>query len=140
MKKPAVFKLHFQNPVQIVHVYEVLRSGSFFQKFHGRFNLMSIFFTFHRFYEKTYEKTYQFYGLFPNVLSLCARSRNFVISKFFWKEWRGCFNILTIYDSFAQFAATFVTKLMKISAIFFTYFETSTLFLQVYKVSSLANQ
>ena len=49
---------------------------------------MSIFFTFHRFYEKTYEKTYQFYGLFPNVLSLCARSRNFVISKFFWKEWR----------------------------------------------------
>ena len=88
MKKPAVFIIDFQNPVQIVHVYGVLRSGYFFQKFHGRFNLMSIFFTFHRFYEKTYEKTYQFYGLFPNVLSLCARSRNFVISKFFWKEWR----------------------------------------------------
>ena len=58
MKKPAVFIINFQNPVQIVHVYEVLRSGSFFQKFHGRFNLMSIFFTFHRFYEKTYQKTY----------------------------------------------------------------------------------
>ena len=49
---------------------------------------MSIFFTFHRFYEKTYEKTYQFYGLFPNVLSLCARSQNFVIWKFFLKKWR----------------------------------------------------
>ena len=49
-------------------------------------NLMSIFFTFHRFYEKTYVKTYQFYGLFPNVLSLCARSQNFVIWKFFLKK------------------------------------------------------
>ena len=49
---------------------------------------MSIFFTFHRFYEKTYEKTYQFYGLFPNVLSLSARSQNFVICKFFLKRWR----------------------------------------------------
>ena len=88
MKKPAVFIIHFQNPVQIVHVSEVLGSGSFFQKFHGRFNLMSIFFTFHRFYEKTYEKTYQFYGLFPNVLSLCPRSQNFVIWKFFLKEWQ----------------------------------------------------
>ena len=87
MKKPVVFIIHFQNPVQIVHVYEVLRFGSFFQKFHGRFNLMSIFFTFHRFYEKTYEKTNQFYGLFPNVLSLCARSQNFVIWKFFLKKW-----------------------------------------------------
>ena len=86
MKKPAVFIINFQNPVQIVHVYEVLRSGSFFQKCHGCFNLMSIFFTFHRFYEKTYEKTYQFYGLFPNVLSLCARSQNFVIGKFFLKK------------------------------------------------------
>ena len=86
MKKPAVFIINFQNLVQIVHVYEVLQSGSFFQKFHGRFNLMSIFFTFHRFYKKTYEKTYQFYGLFPNVLSLCARSQNFVIGKFFLKK------------------------------------------------------
>ena len=87
MKKPVVFIINFQNPVQIVHVYEVSRFGSFFQKFHGRFNLMSIFFTFHRFYEKTYEKTYLFYGLFPNVLSLCARSQNFVIWKFFLKKW-----------------------------------------------------
>ena len=88
MKKPAVFIMHFESPVQFVHDYEFLRSGYFFQKFHGRFNLMSIFFTFHRFYEKTYEKTYQFYGLFPNVLSLCARSQNFVIWKFFLKKWR----------------------------------------------------
>ena len=87
MKKPVVFIIYFQNPVQIVHVYEVLRSGSFFQKFHGRFNLMSIFFTFHGFYEKTYEKTNQFYGLFPNVLSLCARPQNFVICNFFLKKW-----------------------------------------------------
>ena len=51
-----------------------------------------------------------------------------------------CFNILTIYDSLAQFGATFATKFMKRSNIFFTYFETSTLFLQLYKVSSIANQ
>ena len=87
MKKTPVFIIHSQNPIQIVHFYEVSRSASFFKKFHGRFNLMSIFFTFHRFYEKTYEKTYQFYGLFPNVLSLCGRSKNFVIWKFFLKKW-----------------------------------------------------
>ena len=87
MKKPTVFITHFQNPVQIVHVYKVLRYASFFQKFHGRFNLMSIFSTFNRFYQKTYKKTYQFYGLFPNVLSLCAHSQNFVIWNFFKKKW-----------------------------------------------------
>ena len=60
MKEPAVFIMHFESPVQFVHDYEFLRSGYFFQKFHGRFILMSIFFTFHRFCKKTYEKTYQF--------------------------------------------------------------------------------
>ena len=88
MKKTPVFIIHFQNPIQIVHFYEVSRSASFFKKFHGRFNLMSIFFTFHCFYEKTYKKTYQFYGLFPNVLSLCAHSQSFVLGKFFLKKWR----------------------------------------------------
>ena len=88
MKKPAVFIMHFQNPVQIVYFYEVLRSASFFQKFHGRFNIMSIFFTFHRFYQKTYKKTFQFYGLFPNALSLSAHSQKFVIWKSFLKKWR----------------------------------------------------
>ena len=88
MKKTPVFIIHFQNPIQIVHFYEVSRSASFFKKFHGRFNLMSIFFTFHRFYEKTCKKTYQFYGLFLNVLSLCAHSQSFVLGKFFLKKWR----------------------------------------------------
>ena len=59
--------------------------------------------------------------------------------RFFLKN-ASCFNILTIYDSFAEFGATFRTKFMKRPTIFFTYFETSTLFSQVYKVSSLANQ
>ena len=63
-----------------------------------------------------------------------------LLSASFFKKNGGSFNILTIYDSFVQFGATFATKSMKISATFFTYFETSTLFLQVYKVSSLANQ
>ena len=58
----------------------------------------------------------------------------------FFKKNGCCFNILTIYDSFVQFGATFATKFMKRPTIFFTYFQTSTLFLQVYKVSSLANQ
>ena len=58
----------------------------------------------------------------------------------FFKKNGGCFNILTIYDSFAQFGATFATKFMKRPTIFFTYFKTLTLLLQVYKVSLLANQ
>ena len=87
-EKSCCFIIYFQSSVQIVHVDEVLRSGYFFQKFDGRLNLMSIFFTFHRFCEKVYEKTYQFYSLFSNVLSLCARSQNFVIWKFFLKKWR----------------------------------------------------
>ena len=87
-EKSCCFIIYFQSSVQIVHVDEVLRSGYFFQKFDGPLNLMSIFFTFHRFCEKVYEKTYQFYSLFSNVLSLCARLQNFVIWKFFLKKWR----------------------------------------------------
>ena len=81
MKRPAVFIPYFQSPFQIVQVYQVLHSEYFFffRKFDGRFNLMSILFTFHQFCEKTYEKTYQFYDLFSNFPSLCARSQNFVI-------------------------------------------------------------
>ena len=63
-----------------------------------------------------------------------------LLSASFFKKNGGSFNILTIYDSFVQFGATFATKFMKRPHIFFTYFQTSTLFLQVYKVSSLANQ
>ena len=81
MKRPAVFIPYFQSPFQIVQVYQVLHSEYFFffRKFDGRFNLMSILFTFHQFCEETYEKTYQFYDLFSNFPSLCARSQNFVI-------------------------------------------------------------
>ena len=165
MKRPAVFIPYFQSPFQIVQVYQVLHSEYFFfRKFDGRFNLMSILFTFHQFCEKTYEKTYQFYDLFSNFLSLCARSQNFVIWKFLLKKWRlfqnvnnllfilatlsnicaciqtshhyvhackilssenfywkndGSFKMLTIYYSFRQLWAIFVTKLMKRCTIFF---------------------
>ena len=58
----------------------------------------------------------------------------------FFKKNGGCLNIFIIYDSFVEFGATFATKFMKRPTIFFTYFETSTLFLQLYKVSSIVNQ
>ena len=70
MKKPAIFIIHLQNPLQIVHVYEILQSASFFQKFHGPFNLMSIFLTFHRFYEK---------NLWKDVPILWLISKRFII-------------------------------------------------------------
>ena len=82
MKRPAVFITYFQSTIQIVHVYQILRSEYFFQKFVGRFNLMSTFFAFHHFCKKTYEKIYQCYGLILNIVSSCARSQNFVIWKF----------------------------------------------------------
>ena len=79
MKKPAVFITYFQNTIQIVHVYQILRSEYFFKKFVGRFNLMSTFFAFQHFCEKTYSKTYRFYDLFPKFPSWCGRSQNFVV-------------------------------------------------------------
>ena len=35
MKRPAVFITYFQSTIQIVHVYQILRSEYFFQKFVG---------------------------------------------------------------------------------------------------------
>ena len=64
MKRPVVFITYFQSTIQIVQVYQILHSEYFFQNFFGRFNLMSTFFAFHHFCEKTYEKTYPFYDLF----------------------------------------------------------------------------
>ena len=122
-EKTCCFIIYFQRPVQIVHVDEVLRSGYFFQKFDGPLNLMSIFFTFHRFCEKVYEKTYQFYSLFSNVLFLCARSQNFLIWNIFFFLNSGCFKMLTIYFSFPQLWATFAIKLNKRTTIFYTYLK-----------------
>ena len=69
MKGPAVFITHFQSTIRIGRVYQVLPSGYFFPKFDGHLNLMSTFFAFPPFYEKTYEKTCNFYDLFSNILS-----------------------------------------------------------------------
>ena len=87
-ERPAIFITYFQSTIQIVYAYQALRSEYFFQKFVGSFNLMSIFFALHHFCEKTYEKTYQFNDLFSNFLSLCARSKSFVVWKFLLKKWR----------------------------------------------------
>ena len=122
-EKTCCFIIYFQRPVHIVHVDEVLRSGYFFQKFDGPLNVMSIFFTFHRFCEKVYEKTYQFYSLFSNVLFLCARSQNFLIWNIFFFLNSDCFKMLTIYFSFPQLWATFAIKLNKRTTIFYTYLK-----------------
>ena len=139
MKRPAVFIPYFQSPFQIVQVYQVLHSEYFFfRKFDGRFNLMSILFTFHQFCEKTYEKTYQFYDLFSNFPSLCARSQNFVIWKFLLKKWRlfqNVNNLLFILATLSNICDKTYEKIYH----FFQYFETSTLFLHVHKISWSAN-
>ena len=43
--------------------------------------------------------------------------------------------MLTIFYSFLQLWATFAAKLMKSPTMFFTYIQSSTLFLHVYKIS-----
>ena len=93
MKRRAIFITYFQSTIQIVQVYQILRSEYFFQKFAGRFNLMSIFFAFHHFCEKTYEKTYRFYDLFSNFQLLSARSENFIVSNFFSRKCRPFLNV-----------------------------------------------
>ena len=93
MKRPAVFITYFQSTIQIVHVYQILRSEYFFQKFVGWFNLMSTFLAFHHFCEKTYKETYQFHDLFSNFLSLCGRWQNFVVQKLFSRKWRPFLNV-----------------------------------------------
>ena len=93
MKRPAVFITYFQSTIQIVHVYQILLSEYFFQKFVGCLNLMSTFFAFHHICKKSYKKTYKFYDLFSNYSSLRARSQNFVIWKLFSRKWRPFLNI-----------------------------------------------
>ena len=94
MKRPAVFITYFQSPGQIMHVHKVSRSAYFFQKFYGGFNLMSMFFAFHHFYEKTYEKTYWFYDLFSKFLWLYIGSQNFFAWNFLIKKWRLFENVI----------------------------------------------
>ena len=93
MKRPAVFITYFQSTIQIVHVYQILRSEYFFQKFVGRFNLMSTFFAFQHFCEKTYSKTYRFYDWFSKFLSLYTRWQNLVVWNFFSRKWRPFLNV-----------------------------------------------
>ena len=93
MKRPTVFITYFQSTIQNVHVYQILRSEYFFQKFVGRFNLMSTFFAFQHFCEKTYSKTYRFYDWFSRFPSLCVRSQNLVLWNFFSRKWRPFLNI-----------------------------------------------
>ena len=45
-KKPALFIIHFQNPFQIVDVYEILRSGFLFSKISWPFQFNVHFFHF----------------------------------------------------------------------------------------------
>ena len=134
MKRPAVFITYFQSIGQIVHVYKVSWSGYFFQKFYGRFNLMSMFFTFHHFYEKTYEKTYWFFDLFWNFLSLYVGWQKFFNWNFLPKN-GGSLKMLSIYYLFLQLWATFAKKVMKRPTFFFQYFQTSTFPLSVHKIS-----
>ena len=96
MKRPAVFIIYFQSPAQILHVHKVSQSGYFFQKFYGRFDLTSMFLTFHDFYEKTYQKTYWFSDLFSNLLLLYVGWQNFFAWNFLLKKWRLFENVINL--------------------------------------------
>ena len=93
MKRPAVLITYFQINIQNVHDYQILRSEYFFQKFAGRFNLMSTIFAFQHFCEKTCCKTYRFYQWFSKFPSLCARSQKLVVWNFFSRKWRPFLNV-----------------------------------------------
>ena len=66
--------------------FRSFRIWVFFSKISWPFQFNVHFFHFPPLLRENLRKTYQFYGLFPNVLSLCARSQNFVIWKFFLKK------------------------------------------------------
>lgn len=57
MKRPPIFITYFQIQFQVAHIHEVLHFEYFFQKFYGRFNLMTIFLAFHHFCEKSFGKS-----------------------------------------------------------------------------------
>ena len=95
---------------------------------------MSMFFTFHHFYEKTYEKTYWFYDLFWNFLSLYVGWKKFFNWNFLPKN-GGSLKMLSVYYLFLQLWATFAKKVMKRPTFFFQYFQTSTFPLSVHKIS-----
>ena len=138
MKRPAVFITYFQSTIQIVHVYQILRSEYFFQKFVGRFNLMSTFFAFQHFCEKTYSKSYRFYQWFSKLLTLCTWSQNLVVWNFFSRKWRPFLNVnnfLFISTTLSNICEKTYEKTYR----FFQYFETSTSFLHVYKISCSEN-
>ena len=138
MKRPAVFITYFQSTIQIVHVYQILRSEYFFQKFVGRFNLMSTFFAFQQFCEKTYSKSYRFSDWFSKLLTLCTWSQNLVVWNFFSRKWRPFLNInnfLFISTTLSNICEKTYEKTYR----FFQYFETSTSFLHVYKISCSEN-
>ena len=117
MERPIVFITYFESPFQIVHVYQVFRSGYFFQKFYDGFNIISIF-----------------DDLVSKLLWLCARSQNFVIWKFFIKIWRLFQNVNNILFISATLS-NICSKTYEKPYHFFTYIQSSTLFLHVYKIS-----
>ena len=131
MKRPAVFITYFQSPGQIVHVHKVSRSAYFFQKFYGGFNLMSMFFAFHHFYEKTYEKTYWFYDLFSNFLWLYVRWQNFLAWNFLIKKWRLFQNVINFLLISATLSNVCEKSYEKTYVFFFNIFKLP-LFLYVF--------
>ena len=98
-------------------------------------NIISIFFKFDDFYEKTYEKTYQFYDLFSNFLSICARSENFVVWKFLLKKSRlfqNINNLLFISTTLSNICNKTYEKTYHCFYIFWNFHFT---FLHAHKIS-----
>ena len=131
MKRHAVFITYFQSPGQIMHVHKISRSAYFFQKFYGGFNLMSMFFTFHHFYEKTYENTYWFYDLFSKFLWLYTGWQNFFRLKFPNKKMAALWKCYQFIINFRNFEQRLRKNLWKDLPFFFNIFKLP-LFLYVF--------
>ena len=86
MKRPAVFTTYFQSTIQIVHVYHVLRSEFFYQKFVGRFHFYVHFFRFPPLLRENLWKDLSILWLIFKLLIFMCTLTKFCGLKFFFKN------------------------------------------------------
>ena len=87
MERPIVFITYFESPFQIVHVYQVFRSGYFFSKILWRFQYNIHFFPFLAVLPEKLRKNIPILWLIFKCF-IVGRSQNFVIWKCLLRKWR----------------------------------------------------
>ena len=111
MKRPTVFITYFQSSVQFVHVYQVLLSEFFFQKYGGCFSLISIFPCLNNFCKETYEKTYHLFSYILKFPVTFYTFTKFYYLNIFIKKMGAlskCKQVFTYLGNFGSLLATLV--------------------------------